>query len=375
MEVVKVRTEDNKERYFVADDEGVPIEPVLKFIRFKDNTNFARNTLRMYCQHLKLYFEYLEQRELDFQKVTIDDLALFVNWLQNPYKSLKVIPTKKVDSARNPRTINIVVNTVLAFYDYILRHEEYSNDISDRLKKFISVPNRNFKGFLYGIAYENSKITSNILKLKVPKANPKTLKKEEITILINTCNNFRDKFLLSLLYETGIRIGEALSLWIEDFDISDIIIDLKDRGELENNAEIKTVSSPRRIDISQNLADMFMEYVAEFHTEEVDTNHVFIKISGERKNKAMNYIDVDNLFRSLKKKTGIHVTPHMFRHTSLTILRMADWKPELLRIRAGHKNIYTTLNTYIHPSYKEITEQFNKTQPNLNLEIYNEGDK
>lgn len=375
MEVVKVKTEDGKERYFVADDNGLPIEPILKFIRFKDNTNYARNTLRMYCQHLKLYFEYLQQRDLDFQKVTIDDLALFVNWLQNPYKSLKVIPTHQVDEARSPRTVNIIVNAVLAFYDYILRHEEYSNDISDRLKKFVSTPSRDFKGFLYGIAYQKKKVTSNILRLKVPKSNPKILSKEQIGTLVRACNNLRDKFLLSLLYETGMRIGEALSLWIEDFDISDMIIDLKDRGELENNAEIKTVSSPRRIDISQNLADMFMEYIAEYHTEEVETNHIFIKISGENKYKAMNYVDVDNLFRTLKKKTDIYVTPHMFRHSSLTVLRMAGWQPELLRIRAGHKNIYTTMNTYIHPSDEEITEEFNRTQPNLDLDIYNEGDE
>lgn len=375
MEVVKLKTEDGKERYFVADDDGLPIEPILKFIRFKDNTNFARNTLRMYCQHLKLYFEYLQQRELDFQKVTIDDLALFVNWLQNPYKSLKVIPAHQVETARSPRTVNIIVNTVLAFYDYILRHEEYSNNISDRLRKFVSTPSRNFKGFLYGIAHEQKKVTSNILKLEVPKSKPKTLSKENIGILIRACNNLRDKFLLTLLYETGIRIGEALSLWIEDFDISDMIIDLQERGELENNAEIKTVSSPRRIDISQNLADMFMEYVAEYHTEEVETNHIFIKLSGSNKYKPMNYTDVDNLFRKLKKVTGIYVTPHMFRHSSLTLLRMAGWQPELLRIRAGHKNIYTTLNTYIHPSDEEITEEFNRTRPNLELDIYNEVDK
>ncbi|WP_195618481.1 tyrosine-type recombinase/integrase [Clostridium paraputrificum] len=375
MEVVRVKTEDGKERYFVADDDGLPIEPILKFIRFKDNTNFARNTLRMYCQHLKLYFEYLQQRELDFQKVTIDDLALFVNWLQNPYKSLKVIPAHQVETARSPRTVNIIVNTVLAFYDYILRHEEYSNNISDRLRKFVSTPSRNFKGFLYGIAHEQKKVTSNILKLKVPKSKPKTLSKEEIGTLIRTCNNLRDKFLLSLLYETGIRIGEALSLWIEDFDISDMIIDLQDRGELENNAEIKTVSSPRRIDISQNLADMFMEYIAEYHTEEVETNHIFIKLSGSNKYKPMNYTDVDNLFRTLKKVTGIYVTPHMFRHSSLTLLRMAGWQPELLRIRAGHKNIYTTLNTYIHPSDEEITEEFNRTRLNLDLDIYNKEDE
>ncbi|MCC0785152.1 tyrosine-type recombinase/integrase [Clostridioides sp. ES-S-0108-01] len=375
MEVVKVKTENGKERYFVSDDDGLPIEPILKFIRFKDNTNFARNTLRMYCQHLKLYFEYLEQRELDFQKVTIDDLALFVNWLQNPYKSLKVIPAHQVETARSPRTVNIIVNTVLTFYDYILRHEEYSSNISDRLKKFVGTPSRNFKGFLYGIAHEQKKVTSNILKLKVPKSKPKILSKEEIGTLIKACNTLRDKFLLTLLYETGMRIGEALSLWIEDFDISDMVIDLQDRGELENNAEIKTVSSPRRIDISQNLADMFMEYLAEYHTEEVETNHIFIKLSGSNKYKPMNYTDADNLFRTLKKKTNIYVTPHMFRHSSLTLLRMAGWQPELLRIRAGHKNIYTTLNTYIHPSDEEITEEFNRTRPNLELDIYNEGDK
>ncbi|WP_326514393.1 tyrosine-type recombinase/integrase [Clostridium intestinale] len=369
MEVVKVRTDENKERYYVADSYGLPIEPVLKFIRFKDNTKYSRNTLRMYCQHLKLYFEYLEERKIDFKKINIDDLSLFVNWLQNPYKSLKVIPTHHVDMARSPKTINAIVNTVLSFYDYLLRHEEYSNKISERLKKIVSIPNGNFKGFLYGIAYEKSLATSNILKLKVPKSRPKTLTKKEVQMLIINCNNLRDKFLLLLLYETGIRIGEALSLWIEDFDISDMIIDLKDRGQLENNAEIKTVSSPRRIDISQNLADLFMKYIAEYHNDEVETNHIFIKISGQNRNKAMNYTDVDNLFRMLERKSGIYVTPHMFRHSSLTVLRMAGWKPELLRIRAGHKNIYTTLNTYIHPSDEDIAIEFNKTKTNLDLNI------
>lgn len=375
MEVVKVKTEEGKERYFVVDAGGLPVEPILKFIRFKDNINYARNSLRMYCQHLKLYFEYLQENNLDFQKVTIDDLSLFVNWLQNPYKSLKVIPVIPVDVARSPKTINIIVDTVLMFYDYILRHEKYNNDISEKLKRFVTSPSRNFKGFLYGIAYNREKVTSNILKLKVPKSKPKTLTKSEIEILVRNCNNLRDKFLLSLLYETGMRIGEALSLWIEDIDIGDMVIDLKDRGQLENNAEIKTVSSPRKIDISQNLVDIFMEYITEYHNEEVETNHIFIKISGNNKSKAMDYVDVDNLFRSLKKKTEIYATPHMFRHSSLTVLRMAGWQPELLRLRAGHKNIYTTMNTYIHPSDEDLTREFKKIQPNLDLNIYNEGEE
>lgn len=362
MQVVKVKLEKNKERYYVATDDGIPIEVIFKFIKFKDNTGYSRNTLKQYCWHLKLYFEYLEQRKLDFQNVTIDDLAHFVKWLQNPLQSVKIIPIKSKHSLRSESTINTIVNTLLTFYDYLLRHEEYSNDISERLKKSVILPNSKFKGFLYGIAYQNKTIASNILKLKVPKKRPKILKKEDIEKILKSCNNCRDRFLICLLYETGMRIGEILSLWLEDIDINEKTIDLKDRGNLENNAEIKTVASPRKIDISQDIADMFMEYVDKYHTNEVETNHVFIKISGINRNKAMDYIDVNNVFRKIQKKTGIYVTPHMYRHTSITALRIAGWEPEYLRVRAGHKNIYTTLNTYIHLSDEEISNQFNKTK-------------
>lgn len=165
-----------------------------------------------------------------------------------------------------------------------------------------------------------------------------------------------------MLYETGMRIGEVLSLWIEDVDINEMIIDVKDRGELENSAEIKTVTSPRKIDISQYLTNMFMEYINIYHTDEVETNHLFIKISGKNKNTALDYTDVNNIFRRLTKKTGVYVTPHMYRHTSLTKLRLAGWQTEYLKIRAGHKNIYTTLNTYVHISDEEISKEFNKTK-------------
>lgn len=45
MEVVKVRNEDNHIRYYLNDDNGEPIEEILKFLKFKDNTGYARNTL------------------------------------------------------------------------------------------------------------------------------------------------------------------------------------------------------------------------------------------------------------------------------------------------------------------------------------------
>lgn len=115
------------------------------------------------------------------------------------------------------------------------------------------------------------------------------------------------------------------------------------------------------------LMDLFSECVCLFHDGEVRTNHVFTKLMGIHKGEAMDYRDVDNVFRTLRRKTGIHVTPHMFRHTSLSLLHSAGWEPELLKERAGHKNIYTTLNTYVHPAEEEVAEEFRKASAKLGM--------
>ncbi len=373
MEVVKIRNNLGKERYYVVDDDGNEIKIVLKFIKFKDNIGYSRNSLKMYCYHLKLYFEYLKEKNKKFQNITVDDLALFVNWLQTPYNSFKIASIVSKETTRCATTINKIIDTITSFYDYILKHEEYSNNISEKVKKILSTSNKNFKGFLFGIAYKNEIAIKNTLKLKEPIKKPKTLSKKQIETIYDNCNNLRDKFLISLLYETGMRIGEALSLWLEDFDIANNTVEIKNRGQLENNAEIKTVTSPRIIDVSQNIIDIFMEYIEIYHTEDVLTNHIFIKIKGKNKNKAMNYVDVDNLFRNLNEKTRIHITPHMLRHSSLTALRKNGWEPELLRVRAGHKNIYTTLNTYIHPSSEEIREEFKRIEENFKMKGENKN--
>lgn len=59
-------------------------------------------------------------------------------------------------------------------------------------------------------------IKQKLLKLKKPKTFPGTLSREEVKQLIEACNRIRDKFLICLLYETGVRIGEALGLRHED---------------------------------------------------------------------------------------------------------------------------------------------------------------
>jgi len=365
MKVVTFETAEGRERYYLADGSDAPIEPVLKYLKFEDNRSLARNTLRLHCIQLKHYYTFLEQKELDYKDATVDDLAEFIAWLKYPKYNEKVIPFL-LEPAVKAQTINAIVDTVIGFYNYLLLHDGLENQLSEKLVRFVKNPGGSYRSFLYGIA-DKKREKRYMLRLPRPQQKIKTVAKEDVNTLMRATVNIRDYFLMYLLFETGMRIGEALSLWLEDVDISSCTIQICDRGEMENQAEIKTVSSPRKLDCTQDLMEVFTEYVCFFHTEGILTNHVFIKMQGKNAGKAMTYDDVDNLFRKLRKRTGIYITPHMFRHTSLSLLNSAGWDPEMLRMRAGHKNIYTTLDTYVHPSDTEVSEAFKKASEKLKM--------
>lgn len=55
--------------------------------------------------------------------------------------------------------------------------------------------------------------------------------------------------------------------------------------------------------------NFYMDYIAEYHIDDVDTNHVLIKLLGENKYQSLEYQDVVSLFVRLTKNTGIDIIP------------------------------------------------------------------
>ncbi len=139
---------------------------------------------------------------------------------------------------RAPTTVNNIITTVTNFYDYLYRNDELNNDLVEKkIMRQIHGGGRKYKDFLYHIN-KDKPVNNNILKIKKPrKKQVNRLTKEQVEILYNACSNIRDKFLIKLLFETGLRISEALALYIEDivFDpVESHKVVLKERGELPN---------------------------------------------------------------------------------------------------------------------------------------------
>jgi integrase len=187
----------------------------------------------------------------------------------------------------------------------------------------------------------------------------------DVERLIGCCQTWRDRALLRLLYESGIRIGEALALWLEDIDLSGKVR-VVDRGELSNDAEIKSVAANRVVDISQDTTNAILDYLAREAPAEVETNHVFVKLQGPRRGLPMDYSDVHALFRRLMSRAGIRAWPHLLRHSSLTALAKT-WRPEELQRRAGHRHFNTTYTMYVHPNDDDLRARWEQTQRELAL--------
>lgn len=366
MRVAEVCTSDKKIKYVVLDDDGNFIEPIARYLKFLDLCERSNNTLRTYAINLMLFFRYLKQENLDFHNVTIDEMAGFIYWLKQPYKSIPIPATQPIKQTRANTTINHVVKTVSNFYSYLWRSETVPTDLNSKLHTQLRWYHSSYKSFLHGIIKDRS-ISKNILKQPIPKQRPKIITLEQVQQLIAACKNQRDRLLLAILYESGIRIGEALSLWLEDIDLARYQIQIKDHGDLPNKASIKTSAAIRKIQVSPELVYQIMDYVAVTHTENVNTNHLFIKEKGINYGQPLDYIDVSNLFHRLKRKTGINASAHTLRHTSLTNLAKAGMKPEMLRIRAGHTNFQYTYQLYIHPDETDLSESWKKI--NLNKEF------
>lgn len=367
MRVVEIKIQDGQHRYVVIDEDGGLVEPIVRYLKYLDCIGSARQTLRSYAYSLKHYWEYLKEQQLNWQQVTLDDFSRFVLWLKLPSKSLKVLPAHPVPQARSNRTINHALTVVRSFYDYHWRLEETVTNVKGTTTTFLPARARRYKSFLHHLT-KGSPVEKNILKQKeARRLRPKTITKDQVQQLLDACCNQRDRLLVRLLYKSAIRVGEALALWVQDVDVAENKLHICDRGPLENGAEIKTIHSPRALDVSADLIDEIVSYVGIVHTAEIETNHLFIKRQGVRVGQALTYTDVNSLFRRLRSRTGIAVTPHILRHTMLTALAENGWAPELLQERAGHASFQQTYQTYVHPSQEALRNAWEQSEEQVCL--------
>lgn len=221
-------------------------------------------------------------------------------------------------------------------------------------------PGGKYKPFLHHIS-KGKEVKTRLLKIKEPSTFPGCLTPEQVNTLVEVCNTLRDKFLIRLLYETGLRIGEALGLRHEDM-VTGTHNEIHIVPRLDNINHVRAKSGVERtVHVSKELMQWYSAYLCDEYPQDIDCDFVFVVIKALVKGelgRPLAYKTVDSLFRRLSKKTGMKVNPHLLRHSHATELIRAGWDMSRVQKRLGHTDIQTTINTYVHLKDDDLKEAY-----------------
>jgi len=176
---------------------------------------------------------------------------------------------------------------------------------------------------------------------------PTYITAEEVQAMINHSSTYRSRFIISLLYSSGIRLSEMLNL---------------NRDQIINR-EFTVIGKGQKVRLC--FIDSRTEYLMHKYLDwrdRVIPSHcdaMFVTQDGQRRMTATN---VQLAVKNAARNAGIkkHVTPHTLRHSFATNYAMNDGNMRYLQQLLGHSNLQTTAH-YTHIVDSHLREQYEKS--------------
>lgn len=329
----------------------LPVEPLQRNLNYCRRRRLAANTVNTYACRLVDFWHWLEYKFLNWEELGPDELADFANWYLFG-GDVEVISEsiREIASKRSARTVNQAVTAIREMYKFHAREGRVNK------KTFAELDHRFGRGggYLLGIT-KSTPGNRKLIKFKEPKIFPGCLTDEQVSQLGDASYTYRDRLIVMLLRETGIRRGELLGLHLVDVEALDSRgrIRILRRDNNPNGAISK--GTEREIPILHNkkaVQETFHNYLnQEYPSKEVEKlghGMLFVNLEGKHIGRSMSSARLNGLFSQFKDRTGIKAHPHLFRHTFATRMLQAGYRIEYVSQLLGHTSIVTTNDVYSH---------------------------
>lgn len=287
-------------------------------------------------QHLKDWLKHLDQQGKSQHTIAAYRRALehLIRWTEDTYQesfvTAKVIPRdlrhwksyQQKQEKVSPATVNQRLTAVSRFFQWARKEKLIQDNPSEDLHA-----------------------------LRLTERKPQALSDQDARKLLREAKSHkRDYALLELLIGTGLRVGEALALQIEDLNLNErsgMVIVRHGKG-----------GAYREVPLVLDVRKALMTYLEEHPTPDEPTAPLWINRSG----KALSHrSSVMRLLESYTRRAGLEaINPHMLRHTFAT--RYLKANPDDLRGLArllGHRNLNTVM-IYTEPDFDDLVERMER---------------
>lgn len=329
-----LRSVELKERYFGA---KISVSMLYELLKEEDIINHRKvsyiNTQENnYNRHIKDYFSNVD----NVGKLTYEDIYQFREHLRQ-----KV--AQNSDKALNTNTINKIMILLKKIFDVGLRKGYYNTNPVKLLKK---------------------------LPIEKTKMQFWTVTEFQHFLTLFEVEEYNIKLLFTVLFFTGLRLGEALALTWKDIDFSCNTIHVTksiyvNKG-ISHISTTKTKAGTRRIIINRKLSNQLStwqrqqsELLAEY-TDDTQSLQVFQNspVIITKNSIEKHYKKILERDETLKK-----IRIHDFRHSHASLLINQGEDYLVVKERLGHASITTTIDTYSHlyPSkQKDLAEKLDE---------------
>lgn len=321
------------------------MEPVDRYLAWLTHVEKSPNTVRAYASDLKLFVTFMAARDLEWDQASLEALGEFTAWLRSPAENVVVL--EHGTPARAASSVNRTLSAVFGFYEF---HAHSGVPFAQLVARGRSGYG-SYKPFLHGIATPTPR--GRVGRLRELERLPQVLSVEQVQAILDAQDRLRDRFLFALLFETGMRVGQALGLRHDDVVSWERRIEIRPREDNANGARGK--GGRGSVPVSVELMRLHLEYMHEEYGD-LDSDYVFVNLWGGRYGAPMRYDSVYDLSRRTSVRVGFEFTPHTLRHTHATLARRGGMPLDALQRMLTHRSQSST-SVYAHLEVDDLRRE------------------
>jgi integrase/recombinase XerD len=211
---------------------------------------------------------------------------------------------------------------------------------------------RNIKLFLEWARKQGEAVNAEAKLPKLPRRLVEILEREEIQRIEDAATTERDKLIVRILADTGLRVGELVKLRSHD------VIDQNKRPYVKVRGK---GSRDRLVGLQPALARRLRRYIDRQRPEDADSDRLFVSQRRDRRtgrHEPLTESGVQQMIRELGHRAGItkRVHPHVFRHSAATFMLRRGVNPLLVAKILGHESLAMITRTYSHLTVEDTHE-------------------
>ncbi len=296
-------------------------EQIREFLEhLQSSKGYAHNTIEAYRNDLTQFLNFAQNERPQLTSWARVDRPLLLTFLLH-------LKEREYTAASIARKVAVIKT----FYHYLMEHHMVSEDPTFKLDS-----------------------------PKVEKRLPQILTLEQVERLLaapvkhGTPKGLRDRAILELLYASGLRVSELVSLDADHLDLDGKTVSCKGRGDKQ-----------RMIPVSDRAAEALAEYVRRGRpvlANRAEETALFVNPRGERLTRQGLWLIIKEYVK--EAEIPVQVTPHTLRHSFAVHLLTGGADLQNVQHLLGHSNI-TTTQVYSrlaeHDHSKEAVDPFSLT--------------